>query len=159
VLGTAKEPCRRIDACQILSQRRTTDLDLGASIAEIAKAADLVLQKSDIVARVVIPATGVDGDGGGGAAHFASGDTIRQELVKWQVCDLRGSVPDSHIESADCNAALAVATRLFAGHHDLQRTERVEVCPCGIHDIDVASSQQARCEPLADQTALREAAN
>jgi hypothetical protein len=33
---------------KILSQRRTAGLDLGAPIAKIAKAADLIHQKSDI---------------------------------------------------------------------------------------------------------------
>jgi len=77
MLGTVKEPCRDVDGCQILSHRGTADLDLRASIAEIAKAADLVLQKTDIVAGVVISASGVDGDGG--AAHLAAGGTIRQD--------------------------------------------------------------------------------
>ena len=75
------------------------------------------------------------------------------------MCDLHGSVPDRHIESADGDTALAVAARLFAGHHDLSRTERVEVCPGLIHDVNFASRQQARREPLPNETALREAAD
>jgi len=60
MIGTVEESRRGVDALQILSQWRAADLDLGAPIAEIAKAADLIGQTPDIVGGVVISASGVD---------------------------------------------------------------------------------------------------
>jgi hypothetical protein len=75
------------------------------------------------------------------------------------VRDLRRSIPERHIERPDGDAALAVATRLFAGHHYLPRAERVEICPRFIHDINVAGGQQTGREPLPNETTLCEAAD
>src|SRR5262245_10213118 len=155
MLGTVKEPRRGVDASQILRQRRTADLDLGAPIAEITKAANFIGQKSDIIAGVVISTSSVDRDSR--VAHFGAGGTIRQKSVKRQVRDLRRSVPERHIERTDSDTALAMAARLFAGHHYLPCAERVEVFPCFIHDINLAGCKQAGREPLPNEATLCEA--
>src|SRR6516165_7624407 len=155
MIGTVEESRRDVDALQILSQWRAADLDLGAPIAEIAKAADLIGKTTDIVGGVVISASGVDWR----ACHFGAGSTIRQKPVKQQLRNLRRSIPERHIQRSDCDAPLAVATRLFAAHHDLPRAERVEVCPCIVHEINVTGGQQTGREPLPNETTLCEAAD
>jgi hypothetical protein len=82
-----------------------------------------------------------------------------QELVQRQAGDLGGGVPESHIESADRHAALAVAAGFLAAHHDGPGPEGVEAGAVIGADVPRRRPQQPRCEAFPDQPALGVAAD
>ena len=100
----------------------------------------------------------VDGDPARRIA-LRSPRAIHQKSVKRQPSDLRGGIPERHIEGAYSHASLAVAARFLIGHHDPPGTERVEVGSGFIQKIGLARGEQARGESLANETALCEAAD
>ena len=69
--------------------------------------------------------------------------------VQRQPGRLGRGIPERHVQGADRDAALAVTARLLARHHRLPGAKRIEAA---------ARGEQARREALADQPALRKAA-
>jgi hypothetical protein len=94
-----------------------------APVAEIGEPSYLIGQASYVVRGVIISAAGIDGNAW--APFLRSAGAVTQEPVEGQAGDLRRGVPERHIEGADGDAPLAVAARLFAGHHHLPGAERV----------------------------------
>src|SRR5215469_472486 len=113
---------------------------------------------SDVIGGVVITASGIDGDRGRRIA-LRGPRAVHQKSIKRQPGDLRGGIPERHIEGAYGDASLAVAAWFFIDHHNLPGAERVEVGSGFVHEIGLARGEQARREPLANEAALCEAAD
>ena len=68
---------------------------------------------------------------------------LPQEMMQRQAGDLRGRIPQRHVERADGDATFAMPAGFLALHHR---------CP-GAQGLDVARLQEARCKAFADQAA------
>ena len=116
--------------------------DLQQLVAEIYKAPSFVREPGRIALGVAIPTGGIDLHT---RARTRFGQHVRQMTMQRQVGDLRRRIPERHVERSDRHAALAVTTRLLAGHHHV---------PCA-HRIEIASRrQQPRGKPFADEPTL-----
>ncbi len=85
-------------------------LDYGVAAVEVA--AHLGSQRSEIFAGVVVAAGGVDEDLRVGLAVVALGEEAEERLAG----DLGDCVPDGHVDGADGDGALAVASGLLVLH-------------------------------------------
>src|SRR4051794_4633685 len=85
---------------------------------------------------------------------MALGEQAEQRLAR----DLRYRIPHRHVDGADRDGALAVATRLLVGHHRAPDLVRVEIVAGSVQQRFRIGLQDARGKALADQAALAVAA-
>jgi len=79
----------------------------------------------------------VDGDPARRIA-LRSPRALHQKSVKRQPGNLRGGIPERHIEGAYGDASFAVAAGFFIGHHNPPGAERVEIGSGVIREIGLA---------------------
>ena len=141
--------------CMVLGQRGAADLHLHHGVAAVQVALHLAQQALDALAGVVVAAGGID-------EHLRVGHAVavalRQHVVQRLARDLGHGVPDRHVERADRHRALAVAARLFVGHHAGPDLVRVEVVAGLIEQGRGLGLEHARAKAFADQLALAVAA-
>src|SRR5580658_902756 len=121
------------------------------SEAKVGEVPYLLGESCDVVVRVRVSATGVDGYLPGGDISL---EPAGEELVQRHLGDLGCGVPEGHVEGADRHAPFTVAARFLAGHHDGPGPERIEVCAVVSSDVLRGGLQQAGREAVPDQSAL-----
>ena len=80
--------------------------------------------------------------------------TLGQQLVQRLAGFLGHRVPDSHVDGADGDRTLAVATGLFIGHHRVPDLVRAQIAAAVIEQAGGRCPSDARRETLPDQAAL-----
>ena len=111
----------------------------------------LLLEGFEVLSRVVVASGGVDEDAAVGlAVAVAVGEKLEERLA----FNLGDRVPNSHVDGADGNRALAVTSGLLVGHHAGPNLGRVEVVTALVEQALGLGLEQARAEAFADQRSL-----
>src|SRR3546814_7544625 len=119
-------------------------------VAHAAVAPHLLPQGAQVLAGVVVAAGGVDEDA---VVHRAVALGVGEVAIERHAGDLGDRVPHCHVDHTDSDRALAVATRLFVGHHGGPDLSRIEVVAGVVHQARGVCLPQARQEALAQQPA------
>ena len=153
---SGKHAEHRLDALQVVGERRAADLHLHHRVAAVEVAPHLVLELGNVLAGVVVAAGGVDEDAriGRAAAAIALGQQAEQRLAR----DLRHRVPHRHVDRAHGDGTLAVAARLLVAEHRRPDLAGSRLSPLSSSRLSGAASRTRGTEPLADQAALPVAA-
>src|SRR5690606_39588521 len=113
----------RLDPRHVLLVRPAADLDLDRGVAEIAIAAQLVLERLRAALGVIVSAGGVDADP---LVVLAAAIALGEETLERLALDLRHGVPDRAVEHANRARALAMAAQLLVAHHHGPAAARIE---------------------------------
>jgi hypothetical protein len=106
------------------SSASAADLHLDHGVAGIEVPAHLVLQILGGLAREIPAAANVAEHP---VAHLAAAVALGQQPVQRLLSDLRHRVPDSNLDGADADRALAVAAGFLSLHHRGKEFGRIEI--------------------------------
>ena len=126
------------------------DLHLDDAVAAIEVGAHLGAELLDALAGIVVAARRVDKDL---RVRFAA-VPLGQQSEKGLAGDLGDGVPHRHVDRADRDRALAMASRLFVLHQRGPDAVGIEVVAFVVQQGLRVGLPQPRREPFADQTAL-----
>ena len=142
----------RLDALDVFSQRRAADFHFHHAVAEIEILLHLVLQRGEVLARIVITAGRVDKHL---VINLAAAIALAQQAIERLVLDFRHRIPHRHVEHADGDRTLAVAAGLLIRHQRRPHFVRIEIVAGVIDQRLRRRIHQPRNEAFTQQPGLR----
>ena len=134
----------------ILVERGAADLHLHDGVAAIEVAAHLGAQRRQVLARIVVAPGGIHEDPRIRLDAVPLGQQPEERLAG----NLGDRIPDSHVDGADRDRALAVSSRLLVLHHRPPHAIGVEVVARVVEQRLRIGIEQPRQEAFADEAAL-----
>jgi hypothetical protein len=120
-------------------------------VSLVEEATHFVGEPFDIVGREVVSAAGIHRNG----PTVLPTKAIGQEPVEGLSGNLRGGIPQRHVERSHGNRPLAMASRLLVFHHAVPAEKRIDRVAASSRQV--VSRQKPRREALADEARLPEA--